>query len=317
MAIDRVALTTLSIPERIARDQPGRQLARQPEPAPLPVPAGGPDTVGALLQALDAQPVTGSLSNALAGKLAAEALLHAEPGAMQSNHQIFLSRQLTWQTPDVNVMAGSWLVMVRNYAEQRGALLQQTQGRHLPSGLFQSDQAPAVLRDGRVPLQLVAETEAWKFAVYAWGAEKLLLRVIVRDPDQDEEGAHARPGPRRRSPRIALRLELFLGNLGKVVVQLEPLVDGVLLEIGAAQAGAMAHMRAMLPQIAAVARGCGVRIGRVRMMRQLPPAASREPTPRQVAALTPALFRTMAEVALLLSQPLPADELFLETLPRT
>lgn len=310
MAIDRVAMTALSIPERIVRDQPGRQLARQPEQPALPVPAGGaPDTVGALLQALDAQPATGALSTALAGKLAAEALLNAEPGAMQSNHQIFLSRQLTWQTPDVNVMAASWLVMVRNYAEQRSALLQQTQGRHLPAGLFQSEQAPAVLRDGRVPPQLVAETEAWKFAVYAWGAEKLVLRVVVRDPLADEDG----PPARRRAPRIALRLELFLGPLGKVVLQLEPLVDGVLLEIGAAQAGAMAHMRAMLPQIAAVARGCGIHIGRARMMRQLPPAAGREPTARQVAALTPALFRTMAEVAVLLSQPLPADELFLET----
>ncbi len=314
MAIDRVAMTALSIPERIVRDQPGRQLARQPEQPTLPVPAGGaPDTVGALLQALDAQPATGALSTALAGKLAAEALLNAEPGAMQSNHQIFLSRQLTWQTPDVNVMAASWLVMVRNYAEQRSALLQQTQGRHLPAGLFQSEQAPAVLRDGRVPPQLVAETEAWKFAVYAWGAEKLVLRVVVRDPLADEDGPPGRPPARRRAPRIALRLELFLGALGKVVLQLEPLVDGVLLEIGAAQAGAMAHMRAMLPQIAAVARGCGIHIGRARMMRQLPPAAGREPTARQVAALTPALFRTMAEVAVLLSQPLPADELFLET----
>ena len=31
-----------------------------------------------------------------------------------------------------------------------------------------------------LPPHLVAETDAWRFAVYAWGSEKLVLRVVVR-----------------------------------------------------------------------------------------------------------------------------------------
>jgi hypothetical protein len=49
-----------------------------------------------------------------------------------------------------------------------------------------------------------------------------------------------------------------------------------------------------------------MRIGRVRLARQLAPAGTIQPTATQVALLAPALFRTMAEVAVLLSQPLPA-----------
>jgi hypothetical protein len=47
-------------------------------------------------------------------------------------------------------------------------------------------------------------------------------------------------------------------------------------------------------------------------MRELAAPGVHEPTASQVALLTPALFKTIAEVAVLLSQPLPADELFFE-----
>ena len=318
MAIDRLAppLTVLNIPDRVARDQPGRNnVPVVPQPpgdadgATFVPGAGTPAAVGALLDAIEGQALLHAAPAALAGNAALDALLH-EP-AMLPN-QLFMSRQLVWQAPDPSALAASWMVMVRNYADQRAALMQQAEGRHLPAGLFLSEQAPAVLREGRVPPHLVAETDAWRFAVYAWGSEKLVLRVVVRADDDDEPDATPQA---RQDSRIALRLEVFLPEMGKVVVQMAPLAHGVLLEIGAAQNAAMQHMRSLLPQIAAVANRCGVTIVRARLMRELAAVSANQPTGRQVGALSPAVFRTMAEVAVLLSQPLPPDELFLQEKP--
>ncbi|HEX8603000.1 MAG TPA: hypothetical protein VF774_10180, partial [Pseudoduganella sp.] len=172
-----------------------------------------------------------------------------------------------------------------------------------PASVFLSDGAQHVLRDGRLPPQLVSELDAWRFAVYAWGAEKLVLRVVVRDPDDDEAGA----APSRRHPHVALRLEIHLPELGKVVLQMEPVEDGVVLEIGAAQPGAMRHMRSLVPEIGAIARRCGVRILRVRLARELPGTGFHHPNRLQVAMLTPAIFEAMAGVAVLLSQPRPVE----------
>ena len=313
MAIDRIApsLTVLNIPERVARDQPGRNNVpvvpqADADGATFVPGAGVPAAVGALLEAIEGQTLVHAAPAALAGKAALDALL-SEP-AMLPN-QLFMSRQVVWQPPDPSALAASWMVMVRNYAEQRAALQQQTEGRHLPAGLFMSEQAPAVLREGRVPSHLVAETEAWRFAVYAWGSEKLVLRVVVRADDDDE------PGAPPHAPRIALRLEVYLPDMGKVVVQIEPMAHGVLLEIGAAQNAAMQHMRTLLPQIAVLANRCGVTIVRARLMREVGAVSANQPTGRHVGALTPAVFHTMAEVAVLLSQPLPPDELYLQEKP--
>jgi hypothetical protein len=150
--------------------------------------------------------------------------------------------------------------------------------------------------------------EPWRFAVYAWGAEKLVLKVIVKDDEQERN--------RRRRSRIALRLELMLPGVGRVVIQMEPAgtTTGVVLEVGAAQSSAMQHMREMLPQLAATVSRSGLTIIRCRLMRELPPAAGDHyPNRLQIATLTQALFKAMAELAVLLSQPLPPDDLFSES----
>ncbi|QGZ38419.1 hypothetical protein IP92_05976 [Pseudoduganella flava] len=312
MAIDRVTPSSaaLNIPDRTAREQPGQAHVVPPVPQPpedgphFALNAGVPAAVGALIDAMDGK-LAATVPAALTGKVAAEALL-GDTLSMQPN-QLFMSRQLVTHPPDTSVMAASWMAMVRTYAEQRAALMQQTEGRHVPASLFLSDQAPAMLRDGRVPPQLVSELDAWRFAVYAWGAEKLVLRVVALDPDEEDGAA-----PRRRRARAALRLEVHVPDLGKIVLQMEPGDDGVMLEIAAAQEGAMRHIRKLLPRIGAIATGCGVRFARVRLMRELAAPGTQQPTASQVAFLTPAMFKTMAEVAVLLSQPLPADELFFE-----
>ncbi|MQA17904.1 hypothetical protein GEV01_00095 [Rugamonas sp. FT103W] len=253
-------------------------------------------------------PLPHSGVEALAAALA-EVPNGADPAAMRPN-QVFLSRQLVWQPPDTQMMAASWQVMVRTYGEQRAAWLEQASGQHVPSSLFMADHTPSAMRDGRPGLPLVTEMEPWRFAVYAWGAERLVLKVIVKDDEEQERNN------RRRRSRVALRLELMLPGVGRVVIQMEPATgNGVVLEVGAAQTSAMQHMREMLPQLAATVSRSGLTILRCRLRRELPPSSGEHshPTRLHTAALTQAIFKAMAELAVLLSQPLPPDELFTET----
>lgn len=304
MAFDRIGPTTapLSVPDR---------------PTPLPQPQTGPATDGGvdyplvpatpgaielLADGPEGLPLPRAGLDTLAAQLAADTPNAADPAAMHPN-QVFLSRQLVWSAPDTSSMASSWLVMVHSYAQQRAALQEQAQGQHVPSSLFMADHTPAVLREGRGAAPLVTELEPWRFAVYAWGAEQLVLRVVNRDQEGEDEH------PRRRGPRIALRLELMLPGIGRVVIQMEPLSGGVVLEVGAQQNSALQHMREMLPQLAATISRAGLTIIRCRVTRDIPLAAQHFPERAQLAALTPAVFKAMAEVAVLLSHPLPPDEL--------
>src|SRR5471032_22390 len=307
MAIERVS------PSPSPLIQPDRDRAQPPAPgsdaadaaddfalAPL-----GAGEVGMLLDGLgglDASAAPGA--STMAQAMAAEAVLANDPAAMRPN-QIFLTRQLVWHPPDATLMAGSWFVMVRTYAEQRAAWLEQASGQHMPSSLFMADSGEN-LRDGRAPAPLVTEMEPWRFAVYAWGAEQLVLRVLARDADSGSD-------PRRRG-RAVLRLDLMLPGVGRVILQMEPAGGGVILEVGAQQSAAMAHMREMLPRLAALISRSGLTILRCKLMRELPQLSTGRiyPTRTQAAALTPGIFKAMAEVAVLLSQPLPPDDMLSE-----
>lgn len=315
MAVDRVGATLrpLSIPDRQA-GQPGPSVrgpidARDSNaPYPVtPLAPAGPGRVGALFDGPDAQPLPQSGLDALAAALNNLADT-AEPSAMRPN-QVFMSRQLVWQPPDTAMMAGSWQTMVRAYGEQRAAWLEQASGQHVPSSLFMADHTPSALREGRPGLPLVTEMEPWRFAVFAWGAERLVLRVVVNDDEEPER-------QRRKRSRVALRLELMLPGLGRVVIQMEPAAgNGVIMEVGAAHTSAMQHMREILPHLAAMVGRCGLTILRCRLRRELPPTSSEHPYPTRAhtAALTPAVFKAMAEMAVMLSQPLPPDDVFAET----
>ena len=317
MAVDRVgaALRPLSIPDRQS-GQPGPAVrgpidardsnAHYPVTPLAPAPAA-PASVGMPFDGPDAQPLPQSGLEALAAALA-DLPNASEPSAMRPN-QVFMSRQMVWQPPDTAMMAGSWQTMVRTYGEQRAAWLEQASGQHVPSSLFMAEHTPSALREGRPGLPLVTEMEPWRFAVFAWGAERLVLRVVVND---DEE-----PVPQRRKRvRVALRLEVMLPGLGRIVIQMEPAAgNGVIMEVGAAHTSAMQHMREILPQLAAMVGRCGLTILRCRLRRELPPTSSEHPYPTRVhtAALTAAVFRAMAEMAVMLSQPLPPDDAVAET----
>jgi len=316
MALDRIGspLRPTGAPDRQPAQQPGQVAPAAGDAALehdfpltplLPDAAVGPGAVGTILDEADVHALPPGGLEALADALA-EVPSASDPAAMRPN-QLFLSRQLVWQPPDTAALAASWQIMVRTYSEQRAAWLEQTSGQHLPASLFMSDQIPAGTTDGRPGLPMVTEMEPWRFAVYAWGAERLVLKVVVKDDEEYERD-------RRKRPRVALRLELMLPGLGRVVVQIEP-ADGnaVVVEVGAAQNAAMQHMRDILPQLAATVGRAGLTMLRCRLRRELPPSSAEHPYPSRLhtAALTHALFRAMAEVAVLLSRPtIPDDQQF-------
>ena len=216
-----------------------------------------------------------------------------DSSAMQVN-QLFFTRQLVWQPPDAAQMGASWRVMVKTYGEQYAALQEHARGQHLPGNLLMAEQQPVA----RSSLPL--DTEAWRFAVYGWGGQRLLLRVL---PGGDEDDA-----PRKRAGRVALRVELLIEDIGRVVIQMEPASDGVLLELAADDELALAHLRRRLPELADCVRQAGLRLVRCRLNRVLhaQPVHAGYPMQAAAAALSQPLFQAMAEVALLLTRP-PAE----------
>ena len=222
--------------------------------------------------------------------------LPRDSSAMQVN-QLFFTRQLIWQPPNAAQLAASWRVMVRTYGEQYAALQEQARGQHVPGNLFMAEQQPALLREGARP-PLTVDSEAWRFAVYGWGGQRLLLRVLASDTDEEES-------PPRRRGKVALRVELIIIGIGRVVIQMEPSGDGVLLELAADEEAALRHLRLALPEIADAVRRAGLRLVRCRLNRQLHAQRVHGNYPMQAgaASLSLPLFRAMAEVALLLTQP--------------
>jgi hypothetical protein len=215
-------------------------------------------------------------------------------GAMQLD-QLVLARQLTWPKPDAGLLAASWRTMVKTYGQQMASLEQQSRGQQLPASLFMAGQAAAA-RDGAVPFA-IADGEAWRFAAYGWGGQRLELRLAPGEPDE--------PPGRRRRGKVALRLELELAVGGRIRIQIEALPEGILLELAAASAQGLQHLRATLPEMAEALRRAGVRIVRCTLRDGLQAASAHHDYPMQAAAATLGLsvFRAMAEVALLLSAP--------------
>lgn len=219
-----------------------------------------------------------------------------DSSAMQAN-QLFFSRQLVSPAPDAAILAASWRVMIKTYGERRAALQEQARGLHVPGSVFMAEQNPALLREGPRP-PLIMDAEAWRFAVYGWGGQRMMLRVLAGDPDEPA-------APKRRHGKVALRLELMLADLGRVVIQMEPVTDGILLELAATEAAALQHMRRVLPDMVQVIGRSGLRIVRCRLSRELHSVRVHDNYPMQAtaASLTLPVFRAMSEVALLLSQP--------------
>lgn len=217
----------------------------------------------------------------------------AELAAMQSN-QVFFSRQVVWQQQDPAALAASWQAMVRAYGKEHAALLDQTRGQHIPASVFMTSDSPLAPRAGFAP-PFSPEAGHWRFVVHAWGRQRLMLRVLAKDPEQ-------RGASKRRRARIALRLESMVPGAGLVMIQMEAVGNGIVLDLAAPQPLALAYLRDMLPELAAAIARAGLTMVRCRRAHVLPPAGSL-PTQAQAAALSLPMFEAMAAVAVLLMRP--------------
>ncbi|MGF6275558.1 hypothetical protein ABIB38_003957 [Massilia sp. UYP11] len=277
-------------------------------PAALPPPIVPALQVGAVAAALPAallggdgpplpfsQPLPGA---AAANGQAAAAEAGAEGAAMRPD-QAVLARQLAYPPQDAAQLARSWRAQVRNHGSQlTSRALAASAGQLSPAMLAAAQQGQVA----RAPEHQLAHPDAWRFTVHAGGQAAQHLGVLAEDADK--------PPGRRRRPRAALRLELELADGTPVVIQVEPLPQGVAIELCAPDARALTRLRRLQPELEEVLARAGVNVVRWQLRGHLPVGRTHAMIANAEAAaqaLTPAVFRTVAELALLLPA-VPARE---------
>jgi len=258
----------------------------------------------ALLQAeLDALPLPSATT-----QTAMPMLPHADAldAAAMRPDQLMLSRQLTWPAPDGGMLASAWRGMVRNYGAQVVTRDLQARANPLPAAVLLQGGQQAGLR-GDANLALLRQQDwggaldAWRFTVHAGSAQAQHLRVVEGEPEQQRQ-------QRRRRQHAALRLELVLDDGSVVTVQAEQVLDGIRLELCAPHALALAHLKALQPQLEAAVRRAGLHVLEWRYRDDIPEGRThlRLPSTEAADALSLPVFRAMAELALLLPSP-PRD----------
>jgi len=216
----------------------------------------------------------------------------AADGAAMRPDQVLMARQLAYPQQDAASLARAWRSQVRSHGSQlTSQALAASAGQLSPAQLMAAQQGQVL----RQPELLAAHHDAWRFTVHAGGQAPQHLEVLAEDADQ--------PPGRRRRPRAALRLELQLADGSTVMIQVEPLPQGVAIEICAADSRALTRLRWLQPELEAMLEKAGVTVLRWRYRDRLPAGASHAMIANAEAAaqaLTPAVFRTVAELALLL-----------------
>ena len=219
----------------------------------------------------------------------------AEGAAMRPD-QVLMARQLAYPQQDGAGLARAWRSQVRNHGSQLTArALAASAGQLSPAQLMAAQQGQVAQR----PELLAAHQDAWRFTVHAGSAAPQHLEVVAEDADK--------PPGRRRRARAALRLELALADGSVVVIQVEPLPQGVAIEICAPDSRTLTRLRWRQPELDSVLERAGVKVLRWQYRDRLPPGASHAMLANAEQAaqvLTPAVFRAVAELALLLpAQP--------------
>jgi hypothetical protein len=220
----------------------------------------------------------------------------APDGAAMRPDQVFMSRQMAWPMADGATLASAWRALVRTYGAALASREQQARSGQLPAALLLAAQ------DGRLPRQQEiggAPPDAWRFTIHPGGPQAQHLRVITEEADQA-------PG-RRRRPRAALRLELELEDGSRVTLQVEPLPQGLVLELCASGTSQLERLRALQPRLEAAIERSGLTVLRWRFRDSLPGGAvhARVPSDQAAGMLTLPVFRALAELALAL--PLRRD----------
>lgn len=233
------------------------------------------------------QPLAGTTG--AAGADAAVPDQAAEGGAMRPD-QAQIARQLAYAPPDAAALARSWRAMVRGHgAELTSRTLAASAGQLSPALLAAAAQGQVVRH-----AELASHPDAWRFTVHAGGAAPHHLALLSDEADP--------PGGRRKRARAALRLELTLADGGTVVLQIDPLPQGLAIALCAPDARALARLEALQPALEAALAGAGLKVLRWHYRDRLPAGRSHAMVASAEAAaqLTPAVFRAAAEMALLL-----------------
>jgi hypothetical protein len=218
-------------------------------------------------------------------------------GAAMRPDQVFMSRQMAWPATDGASLANSWRSLVRNYGAALAARDQKERSGQLPpTALLLAGQ------DGRPTRQqesAATPADAWRFTIHPRGPRAQHLCVITEEADQ--------PPGRRRRPRAALRLELELEDGVRVTLQVEPLPQGLVLELCAPGARELERLRALQPQLEAAIARSNLPVLRWRYRDSLPGTAAhaRVPADQAPGMFTLPVFRALAELALAL--PLRRD----------
>ena len=226
----------------------------------------------------------------------------SESPAMRLDQAVL--RQISWRMPSAAELAASW----RASAYERwipASTVYEPSGEQprLPPLLLSR---PAGFAEPAAPQP--SSVDRWLLPVYAWGNVPLMLRLV----EADEEDTPALP-PRRRRP-LALRLELVSAALGRIVLQVQSLSGGILLAIAVEEPASAPAVRDALPAITAAIARAGLRIVRCRLtrgpaaivrLRDEPVAPSRAHVAAE--ALSPGLFRALAEAAVILLQIAPVS----------
>jgi hypothetical protein len=219
----------------------------------------------------------------------------AQNAAAMRPDQVFMARQLVFPSPDARTLARTWRSMVRTYGAELVNREQQARAGQLPPALLVAVQEGRVL-EARAALG--APIDAWRFTVHPGGPHEQHLLVVADDADQ--------PPGRRRRGRAALRLELELADGSRVVVEAEPMADGVALDLCAPNARTLARLRELQPALEDAIGRAGLRVLRWKFRDSLPAGRvhARMASAEAANGLNLAVFRVVAEIALLL----PAQE---------
>lgn len=265
-----------------------------PPATPLQVGAVAPATAAALLAGganTPALPFSQPLASG-AGAAPQAAPEGGADGAAMRPDQVLMARQMAYPQQDASSLARAWRAQVRSHGSQLTSSALATSAGQLSPALLAAAQQGQV---ARAPEQQLAHPDAWRFTVHAGGQAAQHLMVLAEDADK--------PPGRRRRPRAALRLELELADGSPVVIQVEPLPQGVAIELCAPDARALTRLRWLQGELEEILARAGVKVVRWQLRDQLPPWRSHAMIANAEAAaqaLTPAVFRTVAELALLL-----------------
>jgi hypothetical protein len=222
-----------------------------------------------------------------------------EQAAMRIDQVAWL-RQVTWQAPDAAALASNWRALVASRVA-RPALRPTDVGDTAVPAVPAAPTEDGLSR----PPQAPAPGDPWLFAVAAWGGMRVMLQLLAVDPDGSK--------PRRRpGTALALRVELVLAGAGRIVLQLQLVPAGLLLDLGIEHEAAQQPLREMLPALVAAVARAELRVVRCRLLRvpaaSFPAGSGSTPGPRLPAAafdttLPPAVFRAAAEIVAVLAVP--------------